>query len=122
MNDEIRNQVIDEELTPKPTLSIKAIVSFLAGLGTYVWFFIEIGSKPILTLIVAPVIALIAIITGHGSKRDIRKSGDIMKGKKFANAGLALGYIYLLLGVVVLAILSIVAGGILSAISGLFGA
>lgn len=103
---------------PRKALSVFAIISVIAGIGTYVWFFAMIGSKTILTLILTPLIALVAIITGHKARRDIRKSLADMKGKTLANAGLGLGYFIILIGlfIVILAVM-----GVLSAITALFG-
>ncbi len=121
MTDEINTPIVEEPLeAPKPrkALSLFAIISFFAGIATYVWFFAMIGSKTILTLILTPLIALVAIITGHKAKLDIRKSLADMKGKTLANFGLAMGYFIIVLGIfiIVLAIM-----GVLGAISALFG-
>lgn len=121
MTEEISTPVVEEPLEapkPKKALSFFAIISFVAGIATYAWFFAMIGSKTILALVLTPLIALVAIITGHKAKHDIRKSLADMKGKTLANLGLAMGYFIILLGIfiIVLAIM-----GVLGAISALFG-
>lgn len=103
---------------PRKALSLYAVISFIAGIGTYVWFFAMVKQETLLAFLLAPIFALIAVITGHKAKYDIRKSLSDMKGKTLANTGLILGYFIVLLGVfiIVLAIM-----GALTAISALFG-
>ena len=63
-----------------------AIVSLVSGIAS--WF-------------VLPVLgALIAVITGHMAKKEIRASEGHLSGVEMANAGLALGYIHLALTVI----------------------
>ncbi|HEY4025329.1 MAG TPA: DUF4190 domain-containing protein [Candidatus Dormibacteraeota bacterium] len=80
----------------RPTNSL-AIVSLVAGLASYV---------------VVPVIgAVVAIITGHMARGQIRRTEE--SGSGLALAGLILGYVHLLLVLIVVAIvviLTIVAG------------
>jgi hypothetical protein len=118
MTDDIRS-LLEEQPKPKTTISIFAILSLVAGIGTYVWFITMIGDKPWLTLILGPVIALIAILTGHMAKKRIRNSINIVKGKKLANTGLVLGYIYFLIGILLLVLSLVIGSGIISAISSL---
>ena len=72
--------------------STLAIVSLICGVAT--WFFI-------------PVIgALVAVITGHLAKKEIRESNGALSGDGMAITGLVLGYIQL--GFVVLGIIAVV--------------
>lgn len=88
-----------EETKERKSLSWWAVLSLLAGIGTYVWFFAMIGSKTVLSLATAPILALFAIITGHKSRADIKKSAGLLVGKKIANGGLALGYLYFIIAI-----------------------
>jgi hypothetical protein len=88
----------------RPTNSL-AIVSLVAGLASYV---------------VVPVIgAVVAIITGHMARGQIRRTGE--SGGGLALAGLILGYVHLLLvviAVVIIAIVAIAAGAAIFSQSG----
>lgn len=58
--------------------STMAIVSLVTGIASYV---------------IVPIVgALVAIITGHLSRREIRESNGRIQGKGMATAGLVLGY------------------------------
>ena len=58
-----------------------AIVSLVSGIAS--WF-------------VLPLIgAIIAVITGHMAKKEIRESAGRLSGIEMANAGLVLGYVHL---------------------------
>ena len=60
-----------------------AIVSLVSGIAC--WF-------------VLPLIgAIIAVITGHMAKKEIRESAGRLSGVEMANAGLTLGYVHLAL-------------------------
>jgi hypothetical protein len=73
---------------PARTLCTTAIVSFAFGVGAW---------------IVLPFIAaVVAVITGHIARRDIRNSQGRLDGDGFAVAGLVLGYIHLALAAIVL--------------------
>lgn len=62
-----------------------AIVSLVAGIVC--WF-------------VLPFIgAIVAVITGHMARREIRDSKGLLTGDGMATAGLALGYVHLVLSV-----------------------
>jgi hypothetical protein len=61
--------------------STMAIVSLIAGIAT--WVFLPIIG------------AIVAIITGHMSKNEIRASAGRLTGDGLATAGLVLGYIHL---------------------------
>jgi hypothetical protein len=79
----------------RPTNSL-AIVSLVAGIASY---------------FVVPIIgAVIAIVTGHMARAQIRRTGE--EGKGLALIGLILGYAHLALAVLVGAILLLVVGGI----------
>jgi len=63
-----------------------AIVSLVSGIAS--WF-------------VLPLIgAIIAVITGHMAKKEIRASEGRLGGVEMANAGLVLGYVHLALSVI----------------------
>ena len=69
-----------------------AIVSFVFGIASYV---------------VCPVVGgIVAVITGHMARGQIRRTGE--SGNGFAIAGLVLGYIHLVLAVITIVILVIV--------------
>ena len=69
-----------------------AVVSFVFGIASYV---------------VCPVVgAIVAVITGHMARGQIRRTGE--SGNGFAIAGLILGYVHLVLAVIAIAILVIV--------------
>lgn len=122
MSDDIRKLIEPEpKAEPRKIISIPAIISFIAGLGTYVWFFAMIGSKAVLTLALAPIIAFVAIFSGYKAKAQMRQTSDVILGKKFANIGMALGYIYIAVGILLLVIVLIVGVGVISNIANLFG-
>ncbi|HXM56539.1 MAG TPA: DUF4190 domain-containing protein [Candidatus Dormibacteraeota bacterium] len=76
-----------------PPTNTLAIVSLIAGIGSYV---------------VIPVIgAIVAIVTGHMARGQIRRTGE--GGGGLALAGLILGYIHLVLAAILLVIVAIVA-------------
>ena len=77
----------------------------------------------ILAWVLIPILgAMIAIITGHLAKREIRESNGMLSGDGMATAGLILGYINLLLiacpccVIVVLALLGPAVGNVFSEI------
>lgn len=57
----------------------------------------------------SPITAIVAIVTGHKGKSEIRNSQGAITGKKLANAGLIMGYIYW--GLIVLGIILVIALG-----------
>jgi Domain of unknown function (DUF4190) len=73
----------DQNQTPAPTSSFSTTSLIMGILG---WTLIPIVG------------ALIAIITGHIAKKDIRQSNGILGGDGIATAGLILGYSNLALG------------------------
>ncbi len=75
----------------RPTNSL-AIVSLVAGIGSYV---------------VVPVIgAIVAIITGHMARGQIRQTGE--GGSGLALAGLILGYLHLALAIIAIGVVVII--------------
>jgi hypothetical protein len=76
-----------------------AIVSLVSGL--IAWF-------------MAPILAsIVAIITGHMARKQIRASGGLETGDGMAIAGLVLGYLSLLIGVLGLIFAVLVFFGVL---------
>lgn len=117
-NQSINREARLEAAKPRKTLSIYAIISVLAGIGTYAWFFTIVKQETFLAFLLTPLFALIAVIMGHKSRYDIRKSVEDMKGKTLANIGLVLGYFIILLGIFVSALVFI---GAVPAILAFFG-
>ena len=78
-----------------------AIVSLVAGVAC--WF-------------ILPVIgALVAIITGHVARGQIRRTGE--SGSGLALAGLILGYVHLLLGVLIVLFVVVVVFGVVGLVA-----
>lgn len=76
----------DEQYYQQPIqTSTLAIVSLVSGIVC--WFIL-----PFLG-------AIVAVITGHMAKREIRDSQGLLTGDGMATAGLALGYLHLVLSV-----------------------
>ena len=109
---------IEPTAEPKKGFSPLSVVSLITGVLSYLLiFFHSLANMSFLVAaILAPISSLVAVITGHSSKRQIRRADGEMGGKKLANTGLALGYIYL--GICVL-ILVLVILGVTSLASGL---
>lgn len=85
-----------------------AVASLICGLVT--WFFVPVVG------------ALVAVITGHLAKKEIRESNGALGGEGMALAGLILGYVQL--GLVFLAIVCLITFGLAltgSTIKGLTG-
>lgn len=85
-----------------PKDSTLAIISLIFGISAYVFLFI-IG-------------AIVAVVTGHLAKNQIKNSNGMIKGSSMANAGLILGYIQIagtLLFIVILVIVLLSAGTVL---------
>ena len=69
-----------------------AVVSFVFGIASYV---------------VCPVVGgIVAVITGHMARGQIRRTGE--SGNGFAIAGLVLGYIHLVVAVIAIVVIVIV--------------
>jgi hypothetical protein len=77
-----------------------AIVSLVSGIAC--WF-------------VLPLIgAIIAVITGHMAKKEIRESAGRLSGVEMANAGLTLGYVHLVLSAITVCCFVIICAAILA--------
>jgi len=71
---------------PGPQTSSLAIVSLASGIASW---------------IIVPIVgSLIAVITGHMAKSEIRNSGGRLTGDGLATAGLVLGYLQIVLVVI----------------------
>ena len=68
--------------SPTSTLSLTSLIMGILG-----WVFIPIVG------------GIIAVVTGHMAKKEIRESSGLLGGDGFATAGLVLGYSNLALGV-----------------------
>lgn len=79
-----------------PRLSIPALISLIAGIGTWTFAF-GIGW-------------IVAIITGHMARKEIRESNGWLDGAAMANVGLALAYAQVALALIVLLVITIVLG------------
>lgn len=73
---------------PNSTLSLASLIMGILG-----WFFIPIVG------------AIIAVISGHMAKKEIRESNGALGGDGLATAGLVLGYSNLVLGLCVCLVL-----------------
>lgn len=104
------------------SLNVTALVSMISGILTYAFFLFGrlINIDFVLAAILAPITALTAIITGSIAKRKIRQSDGLLGGKKMANTGLWLGWIYIIICVLVLVLVLAGVSAILSAVTGLF--
>lgn len=113
----------EAEAPVKKGFSILSLVSTLTGALSYflVLFSQLIHLKWWLAFILAPISALAAIITGHRSRRQIKRSDMQLSGKKLANAGLIMGYLYLILGIIAVVIIVLVFGNLVSGIAHIFG-
>lgn len=115
-----------EELAVQKTnkkFNFSALISLVSGILSYalLLFHSLIDMKMVLALFLAPITALIAIFTGAHAKRLIRKGNGLVGGKKMANTGLWLGWIYII-GIILLTVLAVVIfGGIVSGINSLLG-
>jgi hypothetical protein len=79
-------------MVPSQTTNTLAIVSFVFGIGSYV---------------VIPIVgAIVAIITGHMARGQIKQTGE--GGGGFALAGLILGYVHLALAAIAIGVIVIV--------------
>jgi hypothetical protein len=84
-----------------PPTNQLAIVSLVAGIASYVML---------------PVIgAVVAVITGHMARSQIKRTGE--SGNGLAVAGLILGYVHLALGLIVLLVFVVVFFGILGLVA-----
>ena len=79
-----------------PATNTLALVSLVAGIASYV-FLPFVG-------------AVVAVITGHMARSQIRRTGE--SGSGLALAGLILGYVHLALFVLVVLVVMLVLGGL----------
>ncbi len=95
--------IVPSDGAPKK-FSIMAAISAITGAITYLIYLVPaFTDMSVLTsAILAPISALAAVITGHRAKHLIRKADGAMSGKKLANTGLALGYVYIALCILVI--------------------
>ena len=87
---------MDQPYTPLPPTartSTMAIVSLISGIVS--WFLIPF------------VAAVVAVITGHMAKNEIKKSAGMVTGTGMATAGLILGYVQLGLGLCVCIVVAV---------------
>jgi hypothetical protein len=71
-------------LPPTTRTSTMAMVSLISGIAS--WFLLPI------------IAAIVAVITGHMAKNEIKQGSGMVTGSGMATAGLVLGYIQLGLG------------------------
>lgn len=122
----LTNDIKNAEPTPK-RMNGSALTSMISGILTYLWLPITalLDISGWFAVILAPISALVAVIAGGKAKRMIRKSEGSLSGKKMANAGLWLGWIFIIGGIlttVVVIVIALVAGkAIIGTISGWLG-
>jgi hypothetical protein len=122
MTEDLRTSLLEEEPKPKASLSISAIISFISGIFTYLMLFfhslIDIGF--VVAMILSPVLAMLAVFTGHKAKRQIRNAAGNMHERNWQTPGcflaisssfLEFGFDPRILGL----------GGLISALGNLFG-
>jgi hypothetical protein len=81
------------QLPPVTRNSTMAIVSLISGIVS--WFLIPF------------IAAVVAVITGHMAKNEIKKSAGMISGNGMATAGLILGYVQLALGLCVCIVVAV---------------
>jgi len=115
----------DEITTPQTgkRLNISAVISLISGILTYAFYIFGslVDINFIAAAILAPITAILAIITGSAAKRKIRQSDGSLGGRGMANVGLWLGWIYLIICVIVIVLMLVIGGAVISSLSGLFG-
>jgi uncharacterized protein involved in cysteine biosynthesis len=120
-NQEIEKVEKVEIQKPDNKLNGTALVSMISGILTYIWLpitaLLDVSSW--LAIVLSPISALVAVITGSRAKKLIRNSQGQVSGKKMANTGLWLGWIYFILCVLVLILVLAGLDAIFSAIAGL---
>jgi hypothetical protein len=125
MAEQITPEKVEIQDSPKPgkMVCVPAVVSMVSGILTYAVIFLRslVNMDFIVAIIIAPITALIAIFTGANAKRKIRKSDGTLSGKKMANAGLWLGWIYIITCVLITVLIIILGVGIFQGIRGLLG-
>ena len=128
---------MSDQITPQPETALApetkklngaALTSMISGILTYLWWWpitAILDMSKWWAVVLAPITALVAVITGARGKKLIRESQGALGGRKMANAGLWLGWIFIIGSIVttlVAIIIAIVAGkAIISTISGWIG-
>ena len=115
--------IIEPVAQPKKSFSLYSIISVVTGALSYLLIFLHsvIDMSLVLAAILAPISALAAIITGTRSKREIRHAEGAMSGRKVANTGLILGYLYFIIGIFIVVIAVLLFGGLISGLTHLLG-
>ena len=122
MSEEITAPQNETPLASKK-LCVPAMVSMISGILTWMLIFFHslIDMSFLASIIIAPITALIALFTGANAKRKIRRSDGLLTGKKMANTGLWLGWIYILICVLIAVLVLILGAEIINGISNLLG-
>ncbi len=96
---------------PEKKTSTLALVSTITGALTYLLpiIFNLADTSALWATLLSPITAIVAIVTGHKGKSEIRNAQGTMSGNKLANAGLIMGYIYI--GLIVLGIILVIVLG-----------
>ncbi|TZF89162.1 DUF4190 domain-containing protein [Lysobacter lacus] len=89
-------------MAPAPQTSALAIASLAFGIACWL-------ALPVLG-------SLGAIICGHMARREIRESGGRLGGDGMATAGLALGYVHLVVAILVVVFVMLLFGGFAAAL------
>jgi hypothetical protein len=114
------------ELTPQSQVetpaqkgfSVLALVSTLTGALSYLLIFLHslVHMRFLVALILAPISALAAIITGHRSHYQIKHSNGELSGIKLARAGLIMGYLYYAICIIALVLVILGASWVIKAL------
>lgn len=113
-----------EPVAPKKGFSLWSVVSVVTGALTYLLILFHSPLKMnfiVAAFILGPISSLAAVISGHKSKHQIRHAEGEMSGKKLANTGLVLGYIYLGFCLLLVVLLIVGATSFISNIGQIFG-
>jgi hypothetical protein len=107
----------------KSKVSFSSIISLISGVLTHalVIFHSLLDMSLLLAIFLAPIAAILAIITGHKANREIRRGEGSVSGKKLAKIGLILGYLYLVICIILIVLTIVGVGGIIAGISSLLG-
>ncbi len=106
---------------PVNKVNTPALVSMIGGILTFLWLPITslLNISGWLAVVLSPISALVAVIAGARAKKNIRLSQGELSGRKMANAGLWLGWIFII-GTLLLIILGFtVLGGLIGWVGGL---
>jgi len=95
-----------EQVPAVKKTSSAAIVSLVTGIFSWVVLFFHdaVNVALIPALIIAPISALIAVIFGIRGRHQVRDGGGAVTGKVMANVGMILGWVYLIIGIILLAL------------------